>query len=74
MAVDGLQPAGPAGRRLTPVRILRGRYRGREGWIAGTLADRAARGVTKAIVHIDGELPEILETASLAEVRQLALL
>jgi hypothetical protein len=30
--------------------------------------------VTKAIVHIDGELPEILETASLAEVRQLALL
>jgi hypothetical protein len=57
----------------TPVRILRGRYRGREGRISGTLADRAARGVTRALVHIDGEEPELLETSSLEEARQLAL-
>ncbi|MCK1501517.1 hypothetical protein [Bradyrhizobium sp. 188] len=57
----------------TPVRILRGRYRGREGWISGTLHDRASRGVTRAIVHIDGQEPEILETSSLEEARQLLL-
>lgn len=62
----------PTGTR-TPVRILRGRYRGREGWIAGSLADRATRGVTKALVHIEGEEPELFETSSLAEARQLAL-
>jgi hypothetical protein len=57
----------------TPVRILRGRHAGSEGWIAGTLADRAARLITKALVHIDGEEPELLATSSLLPVAQLTL-
>ena len=57
----------------TTVRILRGRYRGREGWIAGTLEDRAASGVTKALVHVEGELPELLATSSLDEAAQYDL-
>lgn len=47
------------------VTVLRGRYRGRQGWISGTLQDRAAHGVTKALVHIEGAEPELLATSSL---------
>lgn len=57
----------------TVVRILRGRQAGREGFISGTLADRAARRVTRALVHIDGEEPELYATSSLAEDLQLGL-
>ena len=60
-------------RGKNPVLILRGRLRGREGWIAGTLEDRAARGITKAIVHVEGELPDLYVTSSLEEARQLPL-
>lgn len=57
----------------TDVRILRGRYRGRVGWIKGTLADRRARGIGKALVRIEGQAPELLALASMAEAAQLAL-
>lgn len=66
---SGFTPTGTK----TPVRILRGRYRGREGWISGTLADRQSRGVTKAIVKIAGEDAELLDTSSLRELAQLEL-
>lgn len=56
----------------TPVRILRGRHRGREGWISGTLEDRAARGVTKAIVHAGADV-ELLSIENLRAVDQLDL-
>lgn len=49
----------------TDVRILRGAHRGRQGWISGTLEDRAARGITKAIVKFDGAPAEVLATSSL---------
>jgi len=48
----------------TDVTILRGRYRGRAGWIAGNLEDRAARGITRAIVHAGADV-ELLLTANL---------
>jgi hypothetical protein len=55
----------------TTVRILRGRLKGREGWISGNLEDRAARGITRAIVHVEGEEPELHATASLEVAEQL---
>ena len=58
----------------TLVRILRGRHRGRDGWIAGGIEDRRSRGITKALVHIDGEQPELLDLSSLQEQRQGVLL
>lgn len=57
----------------TEVIILRGAWRGRTGWIAGTLEDRRARGVTKALVRIDGDLPELLSIENLRPADQLAL-
>lgn len=57
----------------TTVRILRGRLAGREGWISGTLEDRAARRITKALVHVEGQLPDLYATSSLAPTDQLAL-
>lgn len=51
---------------------MRGRHRGRTGWIAGTLTDRAARGITKAIVHLSDDV-ELLATSSLAAATQLSL-
>jgi len=73
VAVDGLQLARSAGRGLkTAVRILRGRLKGREGWIAGTIEDRAARGVTKALVHIEGEMPELYATSSIQNAKRTA--
>lgn len=56
----------------TPVRILRGRYRGRTGRIAGDLESRAQRGITKAIVHIDDDVT-LLPTSMLAAIAQLEL-
>lgn len=56
----------------TDVRILRGRYAGRQGWIAGSLEDRAARGITWAIVHAGADV-ELLKTSNLIADRQLAL-
>lgn len=53
----------------TEVRILRGPLLGRSGWIAGLLEDRAARGITKAIVHAGTDV-ELLETANLAREEQ----
>jgi hypothetical protein len=44
----------------TEVRVLRGLLRGRQGWISGTLEDRRARGVTKAIVHSGREVEMLL--------------
>src|SRR5579872_2866422 len=57
----------------TIVHILRGRYRGRRGWVAGLLEDRTGRGLTKALVHIDGAEPELLAIASLAPADQAEL-
>lgn len=57
----------------TEVRILRGKHRGRVGWISGMLEDRAARGITKAIVKFEDAPAELLVTASLEEVKQLGL-
>ena len=51
----------------TPVRVLRGRWRGRQGWISGTLADRGVRGATKAIVHLPEDV-ELLEVANLEAI------
>jgi hypothetical protein len=42
----------------TDVRILRGRYRGRSGWIAGDL-DRLNPHVTRALVHVGGDVEPI---------------
>lgn len=56
----------------TEVRIVRGALRGRAGWISGSLEDRRARGITKAIVHAGAEV-EMLKTADLIADRQLAL-
>jgi hypothetical protein len=56
----------------TAVRINRGPLRGRTGWIAGSLEDRRARGITKAIVHAGADV-ELLETANLIPDRQLVL-
>ena len=47
--------------------------RGRLGWISGTLADRASRGITKALVKFQAAPAEMLTTASLQEVTQLPL-
>jgi hypothetical protein len=44
----------------TAVRIPRGRHASREGWISGTLTDRLARGITKAMVKFEDEEPELL--------------
>ncbi len=52
--------------------MLRGPLRGRTGWIAGTLPDRAARGITRAIVHAGPDV-ELLDTANLAPIAQLNL-
>jgi hypothetical protein len=57
----------------TAVRILRGRFAGREGWISGDLESRAARGITRALVHVDGELPDLFATSSLESATQLLL-
>lgn len=54
------------------VRVLRGTCRGREGWISGTLEDRASRGVTKALVKFADTLPELLDTVNLAPITQLS--
>lgn len=56
----------------TTVRVLRGRHRGRSGWISGDLATRSARGVTKALVKLSDDV-ELLETANLEAVAQLGL-
>lgn len=58
---------------VTPVRILRGALRGREGWISGTLEDRAARGITKAIVKLEGAPAEMMALSSLEKITQLGL-
>jgi len=50
----------------TEVDIVRGPLRGRRGWIAGSLKDRATRGITKAIVHC-GLQVELLLIESLQE-------
>jgi hypothetical protein len=51
---------------------LRGRHRGRIGWISGNFEERAARGVTKAIVKLDGDV-ELLAVSSIERVDQLNL-
>ena len=56
----------------TTVRVLRGRHRGRSGWISGALESRATRGITKAIVKLSDDV-ELLETANLEAVAQLGL-
>lgn len=56
----------------TTVRVLRGRHRGRTGWISGDLESRCARGITKAIVKLSDDV-ELLETANLEAVAQLGL-
>jgi hypothetical protein len=52
--------------------VLRGPLRGRRGWIAGCLEDRARRGITKAIVHSGADV-ELLEIKNLSPDRQLEL-
>lgn len=44
------------------------------GWISGSVEDRRARGVTKVLVHVDGEDVELYELSSVDEERQAALL
>jgi hypothetical protein len=56
----------------TEVRVTRGPLRGRSGWIAGSLEDRAPRGITRAIVHAGAEV-ELLEIANLRREDQLGL-
>lgn len=56
----------------TFVRVLRGRFSGQSGWISGDLDDRAARGVTRALVHLASDV-EMLATSSLAPAEQLDL-
>lgn len=56
----------------TEVRVLRGQLRGRAGWIAGTLEDRARRGITKAIVHAGADV-ELLSIENLQSNDQLGL-
>ncbi len=56
----------------TTVRVLRGRHRGRTGWISGDLESRCARGITKAIVKLSDDV-ELLEMANLEAVAQLGL-
>lgn len=58
---------------LTDVVINRGAWRGRVGRISGSLEDRKARGITKAIVRVDGEPPELLSIDSLQANDQLEL-
>ncbi len=53
----------------TEIVILRGRWRGRRGWVHGCLAERRSRGVTKALVFVDGAPPELLALSSLAAAR-----
>lgn len=57
----------------TIVRILRGRYVAQEGWISGTLAERAGAGIGKALVKGLPGPPEFYSLSSLAEVEQLSL-
>ena len=57
----------------TAVRILRGQHKGREGWISGTLEDRAARGITRAIVKGIPGGADLFATSSLEAVAQLDL-
>jgi hypothetical protein len=40
----------------TYVRVTRGLLAGRTGWIAGNLEDRAARGITKAVIHAGADV------------------
>ena len=62
------------GHLRTAVRILRGGHRGREGWISGTLEDRATSGITKALVKFaDGAEPQMLAVSSLVAIDQLDL-
>ena len=65
--------AGGGGSLKTIVRILRGQYRGREGWISGTLAEREKSGIGKALVKGLPGPPEFYALSSLAEVQQLSL-
>ena len=53
------------------MRVLRGRLKGRDGWISGDLRNRGC-GVTKALVHAGGEV-ELVAIASLEAVDQLEL-
>lgn len=48
----------------TTVRIRRGRYGGRSGWIAGDLHN-LGRGITKALVHLDGDVVVLIELSRL---------
>jgi hypothetical protein len=57
----------------TDVVITRGQWRGRPGWISGSIEDRRSRGLTKALVHVDGEEPEIFSIESLKANDQLGL-
>lgn len=57
----------------TFVKVRRGPMRGRVGWIAGDFADRARRGVTKAIFHPAGDECELLLVADLELFEQLSL-
>lgn len=56
----------------TTVRVLRGRHRGRVGWISGDLLSRSALGITKAIVKFSDDV-ELLETKNLELAAQLLL-
>lgn len=53
----------------TDVDVIRGPLRGRRGWIAGDLEDRARRGITKAIVHAGADV-ELLATENLRAILQ----
>jgi hypothetical protein len=57
----------------TAVLVVRGPCRGRTGWISGDLEDRAARGITRAIVKFGPGDVELLRTADLAVSTQLDL-
>lgn len=56
----------------TDVEVIRGPLRGRRGWIAGNLEDRARRGITKALVHAGADV-ELLSIENLQTVDQLEL-
>ena len=56
----------------TYVRVVRGPYSGRTGWIAGVLEDRSSEGITKSVVHF-ADICEPLLTADLELFLQLDL-
>lgn len=55
----------------TYVRIIAGRNRGSIGWIAGTLADRETKGITRVFVNTNLPYPRDFGTNLVRNLREL---